>query len=137
MDAGGVSKTAGRVCSAAGKNLPWTREDVLWTREDLRWTREDVLRSREDFRVVGEAVGKIGGNKKRTKVVLAHLDDVNHKIPILGGNAVALGHDRVDHGARPRGVPAVHYYTRPLAREDRGDARADPRRRTRDERPLP
>lgn len=37
------------------------------------------------FRVVKEAVGKIGGDKRRMRVVLSHLDDVDHKIPIVGG----------------------------------------------------
>jgi PIN domain len=42
------------------------------------------------FRVVKDAVGKIGGdkNKKRMRLVLSHLDDVGHKIPIIGGTAV-------------------------------------------------
>lgn len=42
------------------------------------------------FRLVKEAVGKVGGNKRRMRVVLAHLDDVNHKIPILGGTATQI-----------------------------------------------
>jgi hypothetical protein len=37
---------------------------------------------------VKEAVGKISGDKKRIRLVLAHLDDVDHKIPIVGGAAV-------------------------------------------------
>jgi len=41
------------------------------------------------FRLVKEAVGKIGGDKRRLRLVLSHLDDVDHKIPILGGTAVA------------------------------------------------
>jgi hypothetical protein len=41
------------------------------------------------FRPVKDAVGKIGGDKRRLRVVLAHLDDVNHKIPIVGGGAAA------------------------------------------------
>lgn len=40
------------------------------------------------FRLVKEAVGKVGGDKKRMRVVLSHLDDVDHKIPIIGGGAV-------------------------------------------------
>lgn len=40
------------------------------------------------FRLVKEAVGKIGGDKKKMRVVLSHLDDVDHKIPIIGGEAV-------------------------------------------------
>jgi phosphoglycolate phosphatase-like HAD superfamily hydrolase len=41
------------------------------------------------FRLVKDAVGKSGGDKRRLRVVLAHLDDVNHKIPIVGGGATA------------------------------------------------
>lgn len=37
------------------------------------------------FRLVKDAVGKVGGDKRRTRVVLSHLDDVSHKIPIVGG----------------------------------------------------
>jgi hypothetical protein len=40
------------------------------------------------FRLVKDAVGKIGGDKRRVRLVLSHLDDVNHKIPIIGGSAV-------------------------------------------------
>ncbi len=42
------------------------------------------------FRLVKDAVGKIGGNKRRMRVVLSHLDDVNHKIPIVGGAAANM-----------------------------------------------
>jgi hypothetical protein len=41
------------------------------------------------FRVVKDAVGRIGGDKRRTRVVLSHLDDVSHKAPIVGGAASA------------------------------------------------
>jgi len=40
------------------------------------------------FRLVKDAVGKIGGDKRRVRLVLSHLDDVDHKIPIVGGTAV-------------------------------------------------
>lgn len=39
------------------------------------------------FKVVKEAVGKAGGDKRKTKAILTHLDDVGHKIPIIGGAA--------------------------------------------------
>jgi hypothetical protein len=42
------------------------------------------------FRLVRDAVGRMGGNKRRLRNVLKHLDDVDHKIPILGGAAVQL-----------------------------------------------
>jgi hypothetical protein len=39
------------------------------------------------FRLVREAVNKVGGEKKRLDSVLAYLDDVNHKIPLIGAEA--------------------------------------------------
>lgn len=47
------------------------------------------------FRLVKDAVGKAGGNKRRMRVVLSHLDDVNQKITILGG-AAADALDRIE-----------------------------------------
>ena len=47
------------------------------------------------FRLVKDAVGRVGGNKRRLKVVMAHLDDVNQKIPIIGGS-VGTVLDRID-----------------------------------------
>jgi hypothetical protein len=41
------------------------------------------------LRANGIETPKIGGDKRRMKVVLAHLDDVDQKIPIVGGSAVA------------------------------------------------
>ncbi|MDP3218490.1 MAG: PIN domain-containing protein [Deltaproteobacteria bacterium] len=40
------------------------------------------------FRLVKDAVGRVG-DKKKMRSVLSHLDDVNHKIPIIGGAAAA------------------------------------------------
>jgi hypothetical protein len=40
-----------------------------------------------NIHLVKEAVGKVGGDKRRMRAVLSHLDDVNHKIPIVGGAA--------------------------------------------------
>jgi hypothetical protein len=37
------------------------------------------------FQVVKEAVGKVGGPRRKTDQLLASLADVNHKIPIVGG----------------------------------------------------
>jgi PIN domain len=47
------------------------------------------------FRLVKDAVTKVGGESKRLEVVLSHLDDVNHKIPIIGG-AAADTLDRIE-----------------------------------------
>ncbi|MHB8091765.1 MAG: PIN domain-containing protein [Syntrophales bacterium] len=40
------------------------------------------------FRIVKDAVGKAGGDKKMMRAVLSHLDNVDHRIPIIGGEAV-------------------------------------------------
>jgi ribosome assembly protein YihI (activator of Der GTPase) len=40
------------------------------------------------FCLVREAVNKVGGEKERLDSVLAYLDDVNHKIPLIGAEAV-------------------------------------------------
>lgn len=42
------------------------------------------------FRVVREAVKKAGGDEQKIKATLALLDDVNHKLPIIGGVAVNI-----------------------------------------------
>lgn len=39
------------------------------------------------FKVVKEAIGKAGVDKRKTKAILTHLDDVGYKIPIIGGAA--------------------------------------------------
>jgi len=53
-----------------------------------RIAKESAKSLSAHFRLVKDAVGKIGGNKRRMRVVLSHLDDVDHKIPIVGGAAV-------------------------------------------------
>jgi hypothetical protein len=60
--------------------------------DEFRQNRERIARESTKslsahFRLVKDAVGKIGGDKRRMRVVLSHLDDVNHKIPIVGGAA--------------------------------------------------
>lgn len=40
------------------------------------------------FRLVKQAVSTFGGDKKKLRLVLAHLVDVDHKIRIIGGEAV-------------------------------------------------
>lgn len=61
--------------------------------EEFRKNRDRVAKASAKslsahFRLVKEAVGKIGGDKKKMEVVLSHLDEVDHKIPIVGGSAV-------------------------------------------------
>jgi hypothetical protein len=46
-------------------------------------------------RIVKDAVHRVGGNKKRLRAVISHLDDVNHKIPIVGG-AAGAALDRIE-----------------------------------------
>jgi hypothetical protein len=41
------------------------------------------------IRIVKDAVDRVGGHKRKMRAVISHLDDVNHKIPIVGGAAVA------------------------------------------------
>jgi len=53
-----------------------------------RIAKESVKSRSTHFRLVKEAVGKMGGDKKKMQVVLSHLDDVAHKSPIIGGEAV-------------------------------------------------
>ena len=52
-----------------------------------RITKESTKSLSAHFRVVKDAVGKISTDKKKIQVVLAHLDDVVHKIPFVGGEA--------------------------------------------------
>lgn len=61
--------------------------------EEFKRNRERVAQeSRKSmsahFRLVRDAVTKVGGERKRLEVVLSHLDDVNHKIPLIGGATV-------------------------------------------------
>src|SRR5439155_15613273 len=39
------------------------------------------------FRLVKDAVDRAGGDKRAIQAVLSHLDDVGHKLPIVGGAA--------------------------------------------------
>ena len=60
-----------------------------------RIAKESARSLSAHFRLVKEAVGKLAGDKRKTQVVLSHLDDVNYKIPILGGG-VAGTLDRIE-----------------------------------------
>lgn len=60
-----------------------------------RIAKESAKSLSAHFRLVKDAVGKIGGDKKKMQVVLSHLDDVDHKIPIVGG-AAAEALDRIE-----------------------------------------
>ena len=54
-----------------------------------RIAKESAKSLAAHFQPVRDAISKMGGDDKRTQMVLSHLDDVNHKIPIVGGGAVA------------------------------------------------
>jgi PIN domain len=61
--------------------------------EELRLNRQRIAKESQrslasNFRTVKEAVGRVGGDKKRMLDVLAHLDNASHKIPLIGGAAV-------------------------------------------------
>ena len=61
--------------------------------DEFRRNRERIAKESSKslsahFRVVKDAVGKIGSDNRRTRIVLSYLDDVNHKIPIVGGATV-------------------------------------------------
>jgi PIN domain len=60
-----------------------------------RIAKESAKSLSAHFRLVKDAVGKIGGDKRKMRVVLAHLDDVDHKLPIVGG-AAADALDRIE-----------------------------------------
>jgi hypothetical protein len=64
-------------------------------RNRQRITNESAKSLSANIRLVKDAVGKVGGDKKRMRAVLSHLDDVNHKIPIVGG-AAAGTLDRIE-----------------------------------------
>jgi len=44
-----------------------------------RVAKESIKGLSTHFRIVKDAVGKVGGDKRRVKVVLSHLDDVDHR----------------------------------------------------------
>jgi hypothetical protein len=54
-----------------------------------RIANESVKSLSTHIRLVKDAVGRVGGNKRRLRAVISHLDDVNQKIPIVGGAAAA------------------------------------------------
>ncbi|WP_198137444.1 PIN domain-containing protein [Anaeromyxobacter sp. K] len=52
-----------------------------------RVARESARSLATHFRVVKDAVTRAGGDKRRLRGVLAHLDNVDHKIPLVGSAA--------------------------------------------------
>jgi PIN domain len=56
-------------------------------RDRDRVAKESARSLASHFRVVKDAITRAGGDKRRLRGVLAHLDDVDHKIPLVGGAA--------------------------------------------------
>lgn len=75
------------------------------------------------FKLVKDAVGRLGGDKRRVRVVLDHLEDVNHKLPIVGGSAVA-SLDRIDALMNAAGVIETGDAAKLLAAQRAIDKRA-------------
>lgn len=42
------------------------------------------------FRLVKDAIGKVGGDKQKTHSILTYLNDVDHKLPLIGGSAAGI-----------------------------------------------
>jgi hypothetical protein len=59
-------------------------------RNRARIIAENTKSLSSHFRLVKDAVGKVGGNQRRKRAVLSHLDDVNQKLPIVGGTVTAI-----------------------------------------------
>jgi PIN domain-containing protein len=59
-------------------------------RNRARVAKESAKSLASHFTVVKNALSRVGGDKRRMRTVLSHLDDVNHKIPIIGGSAVSV-----------------------------------------------
>src|SRR5262249_4746204 len=56
-------------------------------RNQERILRESTKSLSSHIRIVKDAVETAGGDQKRTQLVLSHLDDVGHKVPLVGGQA--------------------------------------------------
>ncbi len=54
-----------------------------------RVERESAKSLSGHFRVVRDALGRAGGQERKLKAVIAHLDDAGHKLPLIGGQARA------------------------------------------------
>ncbi|MFZ0862818.1 MAG: PIN domain-containing protein [Candidatus Sulfotelmatobacter sp.] len=96
--------------------------------EEFRRSRDRVAKESAKslsthFRLVKDAVGKIGGEKRRVRLVLSHLDDVDHKIPIVGGTA-ANTLDRIEKLLRGSAIiePSVAVRLRAAQRAIEGKA---------------
>jgi hypothetical protein len=57
-------------------------------RNKERVAKESLKGLSAHFKQVRDAVNRVGGEKKEVTAVLAHLDEVNHKLPLMGGTAL-------------------------------------------------
>jgi hypothetical protein len=60
-----------------------------------RIAREGTKSMSSHFKLVKDAVGKAGGDRKKIQAVISHLDDVDRNISIVGGTATA-SFDRIE-----------------------------------------
>jgi hypothetical protein len=68
---------------------------VEFHRNRERIAKESAKSLSAHFKLVKDAVVKAGGDQRKAKTVLSHLDDVGHKIPITGG-AATQALDRIE-----------------------------------------
>lgn len=87
-----------------------------------RIAKDSVKSLSTHLKVVKEAVGKAGGDKRKTRAMLMNLDDVGHKIPIIGGAASGIL-DRIEqllagaHNVTPTEAIKVRSAERAIARK--------------------
>lgn len=73
-----------------------------------RVAKESAKSLSSHFHLVKDAIGRVGGDASEVAAVLKHLDNVRHKIPLVGGEAVA----RLDR------IEALLTKTKPLPLSD-------------------
>ena len=59
-------------------------------RNRQRIEENSVRSTTSHFRIVRDAIKRAGGSEDKIKSILASLDDVNHKLPLIGGGAVNI-----------------------------------------------
>jgi hypothetical protein len=53
-----------------------------------RVSKENLRSLSTHFRVVKDAISRVSGDKKKEQLILSYLNDVDHKIPIVGAKAI-------------------------------------------------
>jgi hypothetical protein len=69
--------------------VPLTVRDEF-RRNRARIAKESARSLSTHFRIVRDAVGRIGGDKRKLNAVLDHLNNVNQKLPLVAGAAEAM-----------------------------------------------